>query len=339
MFLDFLHYLPLPIRYVIFYVVFAIGIFSKPSAAILVMIVLLVLGLLSPGRWLEPWGQEPVKRKRVLVIYGLPLVLFGILALGMSPGSDGRFPRTRQVLADRQQSAAPASGKTSTEAKRAESSAKPKSAPAAAPAKPVLDTRGTASRVNFQVVGLKLLKSIGDRKTANLFVVPRIAVMNNQRDAIELSSSLFTLQDEQGREFSPLVMESIMLENNHYLEEPLNPGLTATVAIVFEVPTTVNSLTIVCQGGLTGSRVSLRLDPPQSDKAKRRNPVIGLHATVANDTKAYRVTTPGASPAFSLKRGDIVIIEDEDNRGMFFYVKFKDEEGFDKRSDLRVHAD
>ena len=324
MFIDFLDMLPRPLRYVVFYGLFTIGIFTKPAYTLGMLAILLVAALISPKHWLTPWGQEPVERKRVLKIYGTALAFFCLFAYGLTPAS----PAASQV--------------TSTSAITAASTSQEKNAVTSqkAPPTPRYDTIGTASNVAFQIIGMKAQQSLGSRQTQNIFIIPIVSVTNNQKDAISLGFSLFTLVDEKGREFSPLSsMDAFMMEENNQWTDSLNPGLTVQMAIPFEAPRDVNSLTLRCQGGMTGDKVTLRLDPPQTAKAPKRSVVKGLPAKVINNTNVFRVMSPGANPIFSLKVGDVVTIQDEDTRGMFYFVKYKNEEGYVKRSDLRIYAD
>ena len=85
MFIDFLDLLPRPLRYVVFYGLFTIGIFTKPVYTLGLLAMLLIAALISPKHWLTPWGAEPVERKRVLKIYGTALVFFCLLAYGLTP--------------------------------------------------------------------------------------------------------------------------------------------------------------------------------------------------------------------------------------------------------------
>ena len=326
MFIDFLDLLPKPLRYVVFYGLFTIGIFTKPAYTVGMLAMLLVAALISPKYWLTPWGPEPVERKRVLKIYGTALVFFGLLAYGLTPAN----PAPNQARSN------PAVTSAST------TTANNPVTPQKAPPTKRLDTQGTASNVTFQIIGLDTRQSLGNRKTQNLFVIPTVAIKNNQNDAIMLSFSLYTLVDERGREFSPLdTMDSYMMKENSQLTDKLNPGLTIQMAIPFEVPHDVASLTLRCQGGMTGDTVTLRLDPPQKDasaNAPKRSAAIGLMAKLKTDENAYRVTTPGANPAFTLKAGDVVQIIGEDNRGMYYQIKWKNEQGYVKRSALNLFA-
>ena len=326
MFMDFLDLLPRPLRYVVFYGLFTIGIFTKPVYTLGILAMLLIAALISPKHWLTPWGPEPVERKRVLKIYGTALVFFYLLAYGLTP-TDPVAIQANPRSAATATSTAPASTEV---------------APPKAPSSKKYDTVGTASNVTFQIIDMKVQRSLGSRQTQNLFIVPVVAVKNSQNDAIMLSFSLFTLVDERGREFSPLdTMDAYMMKENDQFTDKLNPGLTAQIAIPFEVPRDVASLTLRCQGGITGGTVVLRLDPPQKDasaSAPKRSAAIGLMAKLKTDENAYRVTTPGANPAFTLTAGDVVQIIGEDNRGMYYQIKWKNEQGYVKRSALQLFA-
>ena len=324
MFIDFLDRLPKPLRYAVFYGLFAIGIFTKPAHALIILAILFVSALISPKKWLAPWGLEPIERKRVLKIYGIPLIFFFTVALGLSPAPPATH-QTNQI-----------SSPPSASAKSERTVLSPQKRPTAKR----LDTKGTASNVTFQISGLVIQQSLGNRETQDLFVIPSVTINNNQNDAIRLDLSLFTLIDEKGREFSPLnSFETYMMNENNKLQENLNPGLTAQIAIPFEVPRNVKALSLQCRGGITGSTVTLRIDPPtNAENTPKRSPAIGLMAKLKNDENAYRVTTPGANPAFTLKAGDVVQIIGEDTRGMYYEIQWKNEHGFVKRSALQLFA-
>ncbi|MEC0228714.1 DUF4352 domain-containing protein [Paenibacillus alba] len=82
------------------------------------------------------------------------------------------------------------------------------------------------------------LKFIDELKELYLiFKVIELRVENNQKDAVTLDSNSFILIDDQNREFSGS-SESLMalgVDKTFILKE-LNPGLSATGLIAFDVP-------------------------------------------------------------------------------------------------------
>jgi hypothetical protein len=129
-----------------------------------------------------------------------------------------------------------------------------------------------ASSVGVAVVDVKQAKTVGTnqfaRHTASdgaTYVVVRVAVNNEQRDAIMMSPNQFKIL-ANGREYSASTeaMTAIMVdEQESFFLKQINPGLVALGTVAFEVPETLNleSATLQFQGGFTGRSETVPLRP------------------------------------------------------------------------------
>lgn len=132
-----------------------------------------------------------------------------------------------------------------------------------------LSKEGESSKVNIAVGSVETLESVGsdhiNEKAQGVFKVVELTLTNNQKDAITLSSNSFKLVDNQDREFSPNSAAQIKLNvanggNSKFLLEKLNPGLSQTGKIVFDVPKDAQGLVLKARGGMTGKEITLKLE-------------------------------------------------------------------------------
>ncbi|MGM1513202.1 DUF4352 domain-containing protein [Bacillus cereus group sp. BceL212] len=132
-----------------------------------------------------------------------------------------------------------------------------------------LSKEGESSKVKIAVGSVETLESVGsehiNEKAQGVFKVVELTLTNNQKDAITLSSNSFKLVDNQGREFSPNSTAQIKLNvanggNSKFLLEKLNPGLSQTGKIIFDVPKDVQGLVLKARGGMTGKEITLKLE-------------------------------------------------------------------------------
>ncbi|MED3538929.1 DUF4352 domain-containing protein [Bacillus toyonensis] len=132
-----------------------------------------------------------------------------------------------------------------------------------------LSKEGESSKVNIAVGTVETLESVGsehiNEKAQGVFKVVELTLTNNQKDAITLSSNSFKLVDNQDREFSPSSAAQIKLNvanggNSKFLLEKLNPGLSQTGKIVFDVPKDAQGLVLKARGGITGKEITLKLE-------------------------------------------------------------------------------
>ncbi|MGN4759777.1 DUF4352 domain-containing protein, partial [Bacillus cereus group sp. MYBK227-2] len=132
-----------------------------------------------------------------------------------------------------------------------------------------LSKEGESSKVKIAVGSVETLESVGsehiNEKAQGVFKVVELTLTNNQKDAITLSSNSFKLVDNQNREFSPNSTAQIKLNvanggDSKFLLEKLNPGLSQTGKIIFDVPKDVQGLVLKARGGMTGKEITLKLE-------------------------------------------------------------------------------
>lgn len=132
-----------------------------------------------------------------------------------------------------------------------------------------LSKEGESSKVKIAVGSVETLESVGtehlNEKAQGVFKVVELTLTNNQKDAITLSSNSFKLVDNQDREFSPNSAAQIKLNvanggNSKFLLEKLNPGLSQTGKIVFDVPKDVQGLVLKARGGMVGKEITLKIE-------------------------------------------------------------------------------
>jgi hypothetical protein len=96
------------------------------------------------------------------------------------------------------------------------------------------------------------------------YFVVNVTVKNNGNETITIDSSLFSLTDNQGREFShsndgqtALMMSG---SNNFFLKQ-VQPGLSSTGDIVFEIPTDTSGLKLTVKPSIfSGKKATINLE-------------------------------------------------------------------------------
>lgn len=159
------------------------------------------------------------------------------------------------------------------EAKKiAQASAKPKEEKVKeAPAIVELSNEGVSSDVTIVVNGMKTSDTIGDNQFATeeaqgVFKIIEVTLTNGQKDAITVDANSYTLIDDQEREFSYsseaqiALMSSVDDKKEPFFLQKLNPGLSITGYIVFDVPADAKGFTLEARGGMTGKKVILKVE-------------------------------------------------------------------------------
>ncbi|MED0988230.1 DUF4352 domain-containing protein [Bacillus paramycoides] len=132
-----------------------------------------------------------------------------------------------------------------------------------------LSKEGESSKVKIAVGSVETLESVGTayvkENAQGIFKVVELTLTNNQKDAITLSGSSFKLIDNQGREFSSNSSAQIKLNRangvrSKFLLEELNPGLSQTGKIVFDIPKDAQGLVLKARGGMTGEEITLKVE-------------------------------------------------------------------------------
>ncbi|MEH7787673.1 DUF4352 domain-containing protein, partial [Bacillus thuringiensis] len=98
-----------------------------------------------------------------------------------------------------------------------------------------------------------------------VFKILEVTLTNNQKDAITVDANSFKLVDNKGREFtySTQGQTSFDLTNGgktDFFLKQLNPGLTQTGKIVFDIPKDAEGLFLKASGGMTGKEIKLKVE-------------------------------------------------------------------------------
>lgn len=152
---------------------------------------------------------------------------------------------------------------TSSEQKSTTSKSEPTKAPE-------LAKEGTSSDVKIAVTAVESMQEIGNnqftkKKAQGVFKVLTLQLTNNQKDAITIDSNSFKLVDDKGREFSyssdgqTAIMTSGSNDESFFLKK-LNPGLSITGKVVFDVPQDATGFYLKARGGMTGKEIKLKVD-------------------------------------------------------------------------------
>lgn len=143
----------------------------------------------------------------------------------------------------------------------------PKASPTATPAPVELSKEGVSSDVKIKVVSTETKAELGDNpilkaKALGVFKVIELTVANNQKDAITLDSNSFKLIDDQNREFSSSTeAEHVAFGPDQIiLLKKLNPGLSLTGLLAFDVPKDAKGFYLQAQGGMLGKKIKLKVE-------------------------------------------------------------------------------
>ncbi|WP_244209166.1 DUF4352 domain-containing protein [Paenibacillus ferrarius] len=125
---------------------------------------------------------------------------------------------------------------------------------------------GTSSNVKITVESMESKEIVGDnellRATANgVFKIIKLTVVNNQKDAITVDAASYKLYDDQKREFtsSSDAMMAVGMDKSFFLKK-LNPGLSITGYVAYDVPKDAKGLYLKAQGGFTGKEIKLKVE-------------------------------------------------------------------------------
>ncbi|KLU59963.1 telomeric repeat-binding factor 2 [Peptococcaceae bacterium CEB3] len=162
----------------------------------------------------------------------------------------------------------PAKQETSTASSAQPAKSTPAPTPTPAPPKPQLSKEGVSSNVKIAVKGFDSASTIGDNqfataKAQGIFKIVTLSITNNQTDAITVDANSFKLVDGRGRIFSPssdatmAFMSSVSNPKEGFMLTQVNPGMTITGKVAFDVPQDVKGLTLKARGGMTGQEITL----------------------------------------------------------------------------------
>lgn len=130
----------------------------------------------------------------------------------------------------------------------------------------------SVSDVTLAVIESDSKKEIGKnpymkKKALGKFIVIKVFVKNNQKDAITVDSNSFKLIDSQKREFSVSTegQTAIQMEDNNikgFLTK-LNPGMSTDFKFVFDVPENmrIGEFELQGKGGFSGEKILMDTKP------------------------------------------------------------------------------
>ncbi|KXY54723.1 MULTISPECIES: DUF4352 domain-containing protein [Bacillus] len=128
---------------------------------------------------------------------------------------------------------------------------------------------GVSSDVKIAVGPMETVDSVGNEYTKEqaqgVFKILEVTLTNNQKDAITVDANSFKLVDNKGREFtySTQGQTSFDLANGgktDFFLKQLNPGLTQTGKIVFDIPKDAEGIFLKASGGMTGKEIKLKVE-------------------------------------------------------------------------------
>ncbi|WP_242227211.1 DUF4352 domain-containing protein [Bacillus cereus group sp. BfR-BA-01315] len=132
-----------------------------------------------------------------------------------------------------------------------------------------LSKEGESSKVKIAVGSVETLESVGNEitneKAQGIFKVVEISITNNQKDAITVDANSFKLVDNQDREFkySTQAQTTYDIANGGKLDfflKQLNPGLTQTGKVIYDVPKDAQGLVLKARGGMMGKEIKLKVE-------------------------------------------------------------------------------
>jgi hypothetical protein len=132
-----------------------------------------------------------------------------------------------------------------------------------------LSKEAVSSNVKIAVESFDSKDKVGDNeinteKAQGVFKVIKVTLTNNQKDAITINANAFTLIDDQNRQFSyssdaQIALETSSGEMDSFFLKKLNPGLSATGLVVFDVPKDAKGFVLEARGGMAGKKVQLNV--------------------------------------------------------------------------------
>ncbi|MFA2809049.1 DUF4352 domain-containing protein [Bacillus mycoides] len=128
---------------------------------------------------------------------------------------------------------------------------------------------GESSNVKIAVGSVESVDSVGGEylkeKAQGVFKVVEVTVTNNQKDAITVDANSFKLVDNKDREFTYSTQAQTAFDvgnggQSDFFLKQLNPGLSQTGKIIFDVPADAQGLVLKARGGMTGKEIKLKVE-------------------------------------------------------------------------------
>lgn len=195
-------------------------------------------------------------RHKILTGIGV-LMVVGVIASFMNPGSDTATPVAKQTSAGATTTTAGATAATTAAVKPATTAPPATAAAVAKIGTPV--TVGDFTLTVNSVSDTKELKSVFGNKKGNWKIVT-VTVANNGKDQATLDSSQFTLIEADGTEYGTDSDNIMYMDSDKSIfYKQLNPKLSLQGQTLFAVPATVGELTLKFDAGLFGPSTKIAL--------------------------------------------------------------------------------
>ncbi|QWI52534.1 DUF4352 domain-containing protein [Bacillus mycoides] len=132
-----------------------------------------------------------------------------------------------------------------------------------------LSKEGESSKVKIAVGSVESIDSVGGEylkeKAQGVFKVVEITITNNQKDAITIDANSFKLVDNQDREFKYSTQAQMAFDvgnggSSDFFLKQLNPGLSQTGKVIFDVPADAQGLVLKARGGMMGKEIKLKVE-------------------------------------------------------------------------------
>ncbi|RXZ05066.1 DUF4352 domain-containing protein [Klebsiella pneumoniae] len=132
-----------------------------------------------------------------------------------------------------------------------------------------LSKEGESSKVKIAVGSVESTDSVGGKylseKAQGVFKIVEVSITNNQKDAITVDANSFKLVDNQDREFKYSTQAQTAFDvgnggKSDFFLKQLNPGLTQTGKIIFDVPAYAQGLVLKARGGMMGKEIKLKVE-------------------------------------------------------------------------------
>ncbi|MBK5347275.1 DUF4352 domain-containing protein [Bacillus sp. TH44] len=189
-----------------------------------------------------------------------------VLAMILIPSEDKEEkPKAKETT--QQASTAPKEEPKKEEVKKEQP--KKKEEPKKEEPKKELSKEGESSKVKIAVGSVESIDSVGGEylkeKAQGVFKVVEISITNNQKDAITVDANSFKLMDNQDREFTYSTQAQTAYDignggKSDFFLKQLNPGLSQTGKIIFDVPADAQGLVLKARGGMTGKEIKLKVE-------------------------------------------------------------------------------
>lgn len=184
----------------------------------------------------QQWLQAPPKAKNntAVIILAVITLFFGGCAALVAIGSSGSS-KSRETTAAAPPSASPDNGGASQATARI---APPSQAPPPKPGAPVRD-----GQFEFRVTAVEAAKTIGDNEylqatAQGVFVIFTLQVTNIGNEARNFSAMAQKLIDMDNRKYDASSTADMNLNRSDSLGQ-VNPGISTTVKVAFDVPPTL----------------------------------------------------------------------------------------------------